>query len=291
MRKYILSASFFCMLNISCCETSWSTHYVEGVHLYQNSDYEKSITKFTEAIQLLKNEKKDAHIFIKINRAKNFLQLGKFYKALEDINEVIDCPYLSRKDLIDALEIRMRVYTALEMHDKFQEDYTWYKSLNPYMPIFEYTEKYIIIRHCEMMKDNDAAFTYGLFIAAGLCLDESKITRFDDTIIIERKNSILCKCPCNLSEEEKKNIQQMESCHSHCNLAARTASQLAGFIIIVNPQLFGILATIEILNNECKKCCGNNGGFYMNCIQPIADYMQLMKNRLRGILNIEKGEN
>ncbi len=287
MKKYILSASFFCMMNISCCDTDWGSHYVDGVYFYETKEFRQAKVAFTQAIELTKNEKDESHIFIRTNRARTFLQLEEFYKVLEDINEVIDCPVLSKKDLIDALEIRMKAYSALEMHDKFQEDYTWYKSLNPYMPTFEYTEKHIIVRHCEMMKDNDQSFVYGLFIAAGLCVDESNITRFNDMIIIERKDVGLCPC---LSDSEKKDNQQMESCHRHCDLAARTASQLAGCIIVVNPQLFGILATIEVMKNECKKCCGKNGGFYMNCIQPIADYMQLIKNRMRRILNLDDGD-
>lgn len=292
MKKYILSASFFCMLNVSGCESTWSNHYVEGMQFFEKHDYGKAKLAFTQAVELTKKD--DSHIFIKSNRAKTFLRLGEFYKVLEDINEVIDCPTLSTKDLIDALEIRMKAYCALEMHHKFQEDYIWYKSLNPYMPTFEYTEKHVIIRHCEMMKEFDHDFTYGLFIASGICLDESNITKFNDMIIIERKGSSPCPCSlklCSKSDDKDKDEQRILNCHKNCDLVAHTASEIAGKLVIGNINMFGMIATIEMLRHECKKCCGQNGGFYMNCIQPIADYCQLVKNKFKDLLNLNETEN
>jgi tetratricopeptide (TPR) repeat protein len=279
------------MLNISCCESDWSNHYVDGIQSYQNKEFGKAKLAFTQAIELTKKEKDESHIFIRTNRAKTFLALEEYYKALEDINEVIDCPSLSNKDLIDALEIRMRVYAGLEMHHRFQEDYIWYKSLNPYMPIFEYTNKYIIVRNCEMMKEDDQEFTYGLFVATGLCVDCSKIIRFNDTIVIERKNISTCSCSSECCEKESdilKDKERMENCHKNCDLVAHIASEISGTLIVINPNLFGMMTTIEVIRNGCRKCCGDNGGFYMNCIQPITDYLQMIKNRLKAMLDFQK---
>ncbi len=299
MKRYILSASFFCMLSVSCCENDWSNHYVEGNLFFKNKEYGKAKLAFTQAIELIKKEKDESHIFIRTNRAKVFLQLEEYYKALEDINEVIDCPSITLKDLVDALEVRMRAYAGLEMHHRFQEDYIWYKSINPYMPTVEYTKKYIIIRNCEMMKKEDEEFTYGLFVAAGFCLDESKVKKINDMIIIERKNDEVCACDsscCNKKDEEKEankelDRQRMMNCLQNCDLVAHIACEIAGKLIAMNPNMFGMMTTIEILRNGCKKCCGDNGGFYMNCIQPITDYLQMIKNRIRAALDFNRRKN
>jgi tetratricopeptide (TPR) repeat protein len=290
MKNYLLSASvIFSIMNISACE-DWSHHYVKGAQFYQNKQYEIADIAFSEAVNLTKNEKDESHIFIRINRAKNFLQLDECYKALEDINEVIDCPSLSKKDLINALEIRMRAYAGLEMHSRFNEDYIWYKSVNPNMPIFEYTEKFIVIRHCETMEKNDQEILYGLFVASGLCEDVSKITQLDDLIIIERNNKegYRCPCgPCNTEEMEAENEKKkkLEGCYWHCNIVAGMASEMAGKLIQINPVFFPTLIMIEILNCVCKDCCGDNGGFYMNCIEPIREYYEIIKIKIKQLIN------
>ncbi len=293
MKKFLAASAIFLALDANACD-DWSNHYVKGIQLNQEKQYEKANVEFSAAVNLIKDECDESHIFIRTNRAKNYLQIGEFYKTLEDIHQVIDCPFISNKDLIDALEVRMRAYAALEMHSKFQEDYIWYKSLNPYMPIFEYSEKYIVIRHCEAMKSDDQEIMYGLFIAAGFCVDESKIIRLDDMIVIERKNTGLCHCktrhPTENQTQEEKDIEKakklkLESCHYHCDIAARTASEMAGKLIQVHPAFFCTLIMVEVLKDTCKDCCGDNGGFYMNCIEPIREYYETIKKKLAQIVH------
>jgi hypothetical protein len=42
---------------------------------------------------------------------------------------------------------------------------------------------------------------------------------------------------------------------------------------------------IEILNDVCKDCCGYNGGFYMNCIDPIRKYYEIIKLKVRQLFH------
>jgi hypothetical protein len=135
------------------------------------------------------------------------------------------------------------------------------------------------------MGKNDQEILYGLFVVAGLCTDGSKITQLNDLIIIERKvKEMRCPCePCNKqgkeSEDEKR--QKLEACYWSCNIVAGMASEMAGKLIQLNPVFFPALVMIEILNDACMDCCGDNGGFYINCIAPIREYYEIIKLKVK----------
>ncbi len=299
MRKIFIAIGIACLSlvpkMIFTCEDTWSNHWVNGLKLHENGKYYDATIEFTQAIEMTKNEQDESHIFLRTSRARNFLQLEQFYKALEDIYFVIDCPTISKKNLIDAVEVRMRAYAGLKMINKFEEDYIWYQSLNPFFPVIEYTEKYVIIHNCDSLGATQVQkdLVYGLFIASGFCVDKSKIVHYGDVIIIEREANLDCPCLFKIKEfgtrahvdVDDMLRRQIEGCKAYCDNSANTALIISGRLIALNPAFAGAVLTIQIIRESCKACCSGNGGFYVTCIQPIVDYYNDMQEKINKILD------
>jgi tetratricopeptide (TPR) repeat protein len=294
--KSIFLGILLLMLSSSAfpCDT-WDIHWVNGLEFVELEKFSEAENEFTKCIKLIENEKSEHHTFVYLERAKLYIHQQLWYKALEDLNIVLDCPVLMKKDRIDALQLRIQTFSMLGNVNKMIEDYTEHASINPYMPKTEFTDKYIILRHCMLMKDTDWEIVEGIWIHMGLCEDREDIQRYgDDIVIIKKKQKCLCACqqqnfilngpgapqgeypgqPKKTSGNNDEQLQkQKEGCKYYCERFFTSLTVILNKYVKKIKNFTATLLALEVFRDKCRDCCENNGGFYDSCIKPMQDFV------------------
>ncbi len=274
----------------------WQEHWINAIQQQAEKNYVEAEDQFTSAIKLIENDKEELNRHVYTDRAMLYFEQERYYDALADLNLALDCPNLVRQDKIDALNLRSVTYLKLDMQWKSQEDYIEYAKLDPNMPLVDFCDQYLVIRHCPTRQDGIDALT-DFFVRAKMC-EKGDIKIYDNNVLIVKLKKACCtqckedkKCesfvvwppvhrphiePEQHQEQQKKLDEQLkkqiEGCNWYCDTAFNTCIAYLGKAQLKFWPVQVLIKTFEAMRNKCYDCCSGNGGFYQVCMQPILDF-------------------
>lgn len=274
----------------------WFNHWVSGMNLFQNKNYNEAIAEFSQAINFCEvNAKMDeSHVHLYNDRGQALMLSNQHTEAIADFSKVIESQQAPIQQTIRALWGRTTCYGIVEDCENFQLDYEKLKITDPDYPKVEYTNDYVIFRNfnCSALTSHAKSKFCCAMIHLDICKSKEDIL-FTDTgvCLVKRK----CQCGCEKSEKEneyeKENgkscnccgeiimftpplaAKNTTNCKYWCDRVAQSAFVMCGGMFKTVTCKLICTGVVETLKEGCHWCCGGSG-FYRKCVQPFEDFIK-----------------
>lgn len=269
---------------------NWKSHWIEGVTYTSVLEFGSAADCFTEAITIIENGNISGCDHVYIDRARAFMGLEMFERALQDYEYALLRGNLSESDKVKAVVGKVAISAIKEDVDEFINNMDEWKKIDRNFPKIEIDKDFVVIRgapDCECYKRLTKCF----LIHSGMCESSKDILMTKSGVCIAKK---LCDCGCEDCQKREQSVricdvcgaelvfegnggeekglkEDIQKCKNWCSRIAVASGAWCARTFAFRPECTAAcLLAVELLREGCEWCCAE-GNFYERCVKPFED--------------------